>query len=941
MLGTLANILAFDITAQYIYRGVVEGMAYALVAVGLVLVYRASGVVNFAQGQMGAFGALLMATLNYNYGVPYWLGIPLAIAAGAALGGLTELLVVRRLFHQPRLLLFVATLGVAQVIQLLMFRLPEIKDSIQYPSPIEGLWEVGPVTVRGDQLMVLITVPIITVLLAVLLTRTRFGQSVRASADNPNAASLSGISVKRVSTQVWVLAGGISAISAVLYGPLTAVKPGAEGDTLGPPLLLRALAAAMVGRLTSFPLAMAGGIAIGIIEVLIKLNTTSSGVDTLFIFAVLMALVLWRGASMRDEGGWTLAGKARTASAELARLPFARWVSRVAVGLLFAAAFFVPYLVTTQTRRNDYVVVLIFMMVALSATVLTGWAGQLSLAQFAFVGIGSYATVYYSESLAYPLAVGLGTLWGVAIALLIGIPALRLKGLNLAIITLGFQLTCSYWLFTQQKINNGVGGSQASLRNAEVGSWDLLRDKGAYYYITLAALVLVLFIVTRVRRSGIGRSLLAVRENESSAAAFTVSPMRAKLTAFALSGGIAAFAGGLYAASTRSITPPYFSPELSLRIVSISVVGGIVSITGAVLGTIVVEGLPVIFEGNDEVRIFASGVGMLILLMYFPGGLISIVHNIRDLFYGWLARRTGIKPKPMKVRPAVSSLSSRGAAPPTDVLPLRTSDVTVKFGGKIATDGVSIVVHPGEIVGLIGTNGAGKTTFMNAVSGFLPSSGHVELFGERVDRRSAHGRARLGMGRAFQNAKLFGALTVRETIMTALEARSRSWLLPSMFYLPPSPMQEARKRREADELIGYLGLGRYADTSVNELSTGTRRIVELASLIALDSKLMLLDEPTAGVAQKETEAFAPLITSIQRELGSSVLIIEHDMPLVMSISHRIYCLEAGAVIAEGAPAQVRADPLVIASYLGTDERAIQRSDATAAASAAASTAADV
>jgi ABC-type branched-subunit amino acid transport system ATPase component len=326
--------------------------------------------------------------------------------------------------------------------------------------------------------------------------------------------------------------------------------------------------------------------------------------------------------------------------------------------------------------------------------------------------------------------------------------------------------------------------------------------------------------------------------------------------------------------------------------------------------------------------------------MYFPGGLISIVHNIRDLFYGWLSRRMGIKPKPAKVRPAVSSLSSRGAAPPTDVLPLRTSAVTVKFGGKIATDDVSIEVHPGEIVGLIGTNGAGKTTFMNAVSGFLPSSGHVELFGERVDHRSAHGRARLGMGRAFQNAKLFGALTVRETIMTALEARSRSWLLPSMLYLPPSPMQEARKRREADELISYLGLGRYADTNVNELSTGTRRIVELASLIALDSKLMLLDEPTAGVAQKETEAFGPLITSIQRELGSSVLIIEHDMPLVMSISDRIYCLEAGAVIAEGSPEQVRSDPLVIASYLGTDERAIQRSDVAASASAPASTGAD-
>ena len=149
--------------------------------------------------------------------------------------------------------------------------------------------------------------------------------------------------------------------------------------------------------------------------------------------------------------------------------------------------------------------------------------------------------------------------------------------------------------------------------------------------------------------------------------------------------------------------------------------------------------------------------------------------------------------------------------------------------------------------------------------------------------------------------------------MVALEARSRSLLIPSMLYLPPSPFQEARKRREADEIIDYLGLGRYADSTVAELSTGTRRIVELASLIALDSKLLLLDEPTAGVAQKETEAFGPLIRSIQRELGSSILIIEHDMPMVMSISDRIYCLEAGAVIAEGTPIEVRNNPLVIAS----------------------------
>jgi ABC-type branched-subunit amino acid transport system ATPase component len=249
----------------------------------------------------------------------------------------------------------------------------------------------------------------------------------------------------------------------------------------------------------------------------------------------------------------------------------------------------------------------------------------------------------------------------------------------------------------------------------------------------------------------------------------------------------------------------------------------------------------------------------------------------------------------------------------------------VRFGGRFAVNGVSLDVRPGEVVGLIGTNGAGKTTLMNAVSGFVRSTGRIELFGERIDRMASHRRARLGMGRAFQNARIFGGLTARETIMVALEARERSLLLPSMLAIPPSVFAERRKRRQAEEIITYLGLGRYADSLVSELSTGTRRIVEFGALLALDTRLMLLDEPTAGVAQRETEAFGPLIKAIQQDLGSSILIIEHDMPMVMSISDRIYCLEAGTVIAEGTPAEVRANPAVIASYLGTDERAIRRS----------------
>tara|TARA_B110000438_G_scaffold101935_1_gene100826 strand:- start:30 stop:761 length:732 start_codon:yes stop_codon:yes gene_type:complete len=241
-------------------------------------------------------------------------------------------------------------------------------------------------------------------------------------------------------------------------------------------------------------------------------------------------------------------------------------------------------------------------------------------------------------------------------------------------------------------------------------------------------------------------------------------------------------------------------------------------------------------------------------------------------------------------------------------------------------DRVSIVVHPGEVVGLIGTNGAGKSTLMNAIGGFTPTEGIVEILGNDVSGRSASARARVGLGRTFQSARLFPELTVRETVEVALEARGRTHLLSTVLFLPSASRSERAMASDASDLIDFLGLGRYADDFVAELSTGTRRIVELAGLLALDAQVLCLDEPTAGVAQRETEAFGPLLKQIQQELHATMIVIEHDMPMIMTLSDRVYCLEAGQVIAEGPPDEVRNDPRVVTSYLGTDTRAIDRSD---------------
>ncbi|MEX0663241.1 MAG: branched-chain amino acid ABC transporter permease/ATP-binding protein [Acidimicrobiia bacterium] len=927
---------AFTITEQVVFNGVIRGMVYGLVALGLVLIFRASGVVNFAQGQIGAFGASAMAVLYVNEGLPYYVTFPLAILMGALFAGLTELLVVRRLFNQPRLLLFVATIGVSQVILFIQLQLPTIDRDLAYPTPITNIWTIGDLTVRGEHLVVLIAVPALVALLAWLLQRTRFGLAVRSAADNPSNAALSGIRVKAISTQVWVLAGALAAVTALIAGPVLNQRTSEVSVALGPDLLLRGLAAALVGGLMSFPLALLGGVAIGIIEVLVLTNSPSTpGADTLAMFVVLVALVLVRArAQPRDESAWSLTPRSRAAGADLLRHPLARVTRYGGIALLLGLGLLLPQLVTEPSRLNEYAYIVIFLMVAVSATVLTGWAGQISLGQFGFVAIGAYLTAYYGQSLGFLPSLALGVLWGVGVAVVIGIPALRVRGLYLAIITLGFALAVSNFVILIPRFNTSFTGFGTRLEPPVIdipgiGQWDLSIDKQAYYYLCFICLLAVIAIVSHLRRTGIGRSLLAVRDNDNNAAAYTVWPVRMKLLAFALSGGVAALAGGLFAARNSTLIPDFFTPGESIRVLAVSVVGGLSTVTGAVLGTLLIVGLPIVFNDTPQLRLFGTGVGMLVLLLYLPGGLISVVDAIRHQLLELVARRTGWSPRRGRSSDTVARLSTRELEPPSDgVMPLRIDDVKVRFGGLLAVSGATLEVRAGEVVGLIGTNGAGKTTLMNAVSGFVRSTGHIELFGTSIDGAPAYRRARRGMGRAFQNARIFGGLTVRETIMVALEARQRSFFVPSMLALPPSRFAERRKRVQAEEIISYLGLGRYADTLVVELSTGTRRIVELGALLALDTRLMLLDEPTAGVAQRETEAFGPLIKTIQRELGSAVLIIEHDMPMVMSISDRIYCLEAGAVIAEGTPSVVRSDPAVIASYLGTDPRAIQRSGAT-------------
>ena len=924
---TSSPMLALTISNEIVTVGLLTGLAYALLACGLVLVYRGSGVVNFAHGEIGAFCAAVLAKAVIDWNVPFAVALVGVTVLGGAIGGVVELAVVRRLFEGPRLILLVATIGVSQLLFLAQLLLPRLEGIGAFPSPIDRSAEFGTLLLRSEHFMVMAVVPAVVASLALFLTRTPYGIAIRASAENADAASLAGISPRRISTLVWVIAGALAAITVVLINPLRGTIAGSPMPVLGPSLLLRALAAGLIGRLVSLPKALIGGLAIGVLEALLFVNFGNPGAADAALFLIVLGTLLAQrvGTVEASAAGFTSLPRPPLLPERLRSTPVRALRRPVIIGTSILVAVIVPYVWSSPDDIFLLSRMLVLAVAAIGLTLLIGWAGQLSLGHFAFVGLGSVVTAALVErGIGFPGAVGFAMVAGVVAGVIVGTPALRLRGLLLAVTTLAFATAANSWLFSLEFLSGD--GTALTVPRAVVLGFDLSSQR-AYYFFCLAVLVVVALAVGRLRTTGIGRSILAVRDNEARASSLTLSPTAAKLTAFGLSAGIASLSGALLAGLRVQFGPNVFGPEQSLELVAMVIIGGVGMVGGAILGTLYVVGLPTILGNSVEIALLTSGAGLLLLLLYLPGGLLAAAHRCQEIVLGWLDTRFGTDPEPpTTVRTVHLDVAER---PAVDGVVLAARGVGVHLGGRSILDDVSLEVHAGETLGLIGSNGAGKSTLMGALSGFVPlRSGTVELFGRDVTSTAPHERARSGMGRIFQDARLFGDLTVRESLQVALESRHRSELIPALLALPPSTRSERRTRAEADDVISLLGLGRYADHRIATLSTGSRRIVELGCLVAQQARVLLLDEPTAGVAQREAEAFGPLVGRIRQELDATVVIIEHDLPLVTSMSDRLVCMSAGEVIAEGAPKDVTTDPAVVAAYLGTDERAISRSDAT-------------
>lgn len=934
-------------TPQLVFNGLINGLLTGLLAMSMVLVYRSTRVINFAVGSIGLVGATLLPLVVLDYGFPYWVGLCVCLLAGTAFAGIAELIVIRRLFESPRVIVLVATVGIAQLGSAVASSYPDLEASgSKYPMPIPTVFDdVGPLRITGTQLAVLIAALLLVSVLMWVLYRTIFGRSVEAAADNPALARLSSINPKVVSTFVWTATGFISTVAMILLS----TRGGAVGglDDLGPVTLSRAMMAFVLAGLRSYPKALAAGALLGVGEAILRFNfIRTPGLFDLVGFALVLVVIYVQSRSNTEDGVFAFAPKVRKRPDRVKEIVLLRHAPKIASVLAIGVVVALPLLITLPSRQLVYASVVCFAICAMSLSVITGWAGQLSLAQMTFAGFGALFSAAFARglemdvwildfkapSVPFLVAIPISAVVVAAMAVVIGLGALRVRGLRLAVTTFVFAVAAQQYIYKIPMFSEG-NSSSVTFRRGKLFNLSLDNHRD-YYYLCVVVLAVIFIVVFRLRESGIGRATIAVRDNPDAAAGYTVSPTRAKLVAFATAGGIAAIGGALLAGLLESVPfkHQYFLSSDSLQIVGMVVIGGIGAKVGPILGAVWVIGLPALFRDNELVPLFTSSIGLLIVVMYFPGGLAQIGYMIRNAVDEWAVARLPADKRVKPQRPAVVSLLSRGDAGELDHQGDYSADVltarnmSVSFGGNLAVVDSSIRVGRGEIVGLIGTNGAGKSTLLNAIGGYVPSGGTVELLGHDVTTMSVAERARHGLGRTFQTALLFPELTVRETIQVALEARGRTPFAATAIGLPRAKRHERASRTSADELVSFLGLDRYADTYVTDLSTGTRRIVELANLLALDARVLCLDEPTAGLAQRESERFGPLLVSIRKEMSASMVIIEHDMPLIMSMSDRVYCLELGSVIAEGLPSEIRNNPTVIRSYLGTDDRAIERSD---------------
>ncbi|MBA2945699.1 ABC transporter permease subunit [Streptomyces himalayensis] len=896
-----------DDILRFALLGLGLGALYALTAQGIVLIYRGSGVLNFAHGAIGMAAAYVQWELAVQHGVPYWTAVGCGVLVAGTLGVLTHLLVMRPLRRASSLARLVGTLAV--FIVLTAAAVKRYGDSVQLVSgklPTDLLTVAG-ATVSEDRIWLLGIAVAITVVLHLLYKRSMFGLGTTAVAENQSAASALGWSADLIAAANWGLGSALAGLTAILIVPVIGLS--VTGLTT---LLLSALAAALVGRFSSFPVTLAGGIVIGVVQSeLTRFGTNVTGLAASVPFLVIALVLVARGRALPMRGTF------------LDRLPAlgSGRVRPVALAVTVAVALLLVN-VSSPLWADAITNTLVLSLIILSIVVVTGYAGQVSLAAYALAGTGAFIAGHAVADWDWPFELALlaGVLGTVPIGLLFALPAVRTRGVNLAIITLGLGTTLEVMVFQNTDLATTPGSDGIAIGNQTLFGIDI---SGVDHPQRYAALVLLLFVgatlvVANVRRSRTGRRLIAVRANERAAAALGIGVRATKLYAFGLSAAVAALAGVLTGFRSTSVVFTDFASFDSITALGLAVIGGVGFLVGPLFGATFAAGTvgarfgDLVLPGLSEWMPLIGGVILLLTLVGNQDGIgQELGRQAAGVERGLVRRRSG--------RPSATATTPLGHLAPeaADVqratpLPLQVTDLTVRYGGVTAVDGLSFDIEPGRIVGLIGPNGAGKTSAIDAVTGFTrPASGSVSLGGRDVTGVSVHRRAQAGLSRSFQSLELFEDMTVLDNLYAACDRPGPGAYLMDLIRpgSRPLPAQVLVAVRE-------FGLDGSLDRPVGDLSYGERRLLAIARAVATSPSVLLLDEPAAGLSDDETRELARLVRRLAEDWGMGVLLVEHDVDMVMSVCDQVVVLDFGRRISVGTPDEVRRDPAVRAAYLG-------------------------
>ena len=625
--------------------GIIYGTVNALLAIGLILIYRTNRFLNFSYAAMGSLFGFTAITLHIERGVPYFLVLPLAVLGGVILGAVVEVGIIRRFKDSSRLIATVASIGLAQLlggIELIVISriLKEPLFQGGFEVPLSARFDIGNKTLIGDEILIVLVVPFIIAGLAWFLLRTDSGVAVRAAAENADRALLLGIPIRRLSTIVWGLAGGLATLTFMLKAPFAGAAPSAgQGITI----LLPAFAAAVVARMESLPIAFGAGIGLGIMESVVRQNSSGSPTfnNVVFLVVILIALLAQRGKlsrAMLGDQGFSFAAVVKPTPPELRRLPEVRWPKTALVVITGALFIFVPQTFGRSTQLLA-VFAIATAIAGVSLVVLTGWGGHISLGQFAFVGIGAVVAGNLVEArVDLLLALMAAGAAGAVAALVVGLPALRIRGLFLAVTTLAFAVALDSWFLNPTERGSIMPNV---VRNPILFErWDL-ESNYALYLLSLVFLGLAVLAAMGVRKTRAGRVVIATRDNQRAADAAAVPTTNTKLSAFLLSGAMAGVAGGLHILALGSLGQSSYPPEDSLDVFTTAVIGGLGSLSGAISGVLLFKFLET-WQWLAEYRLVVTGVGLLVVLYAVPGGIGQVMFNVRDRYLRLVANRRGI-----------------------------------------------------------------------------------------------------------------------------------------------------------------------------------------------------------------------------------------------------------------------------------------------------------